>query len=232
MPSETNPESTPSPSPAKLISLHSLPVQSPEPTGSQTPPLQTPVSIPFQWEEAPGKPREDAPVPNLKPKAIRSLDLPPARQGNEDKLISNSPSPSPTTVLDGPDFGRGMVTHTLSFSFGKLSFRSPEGGLMGSSRRQIGKDVVGNGSHRWNFSSWRWGRNEVADGGNLDFLKSVIVDEEDGLFDQVHGDSVSSSSTRKKTKRKASHFLANIYESFKQVVPWRKNKGSLTKQRT
>lgn len=39
------------------LSLFSLPKKPPELPGMVTPPLQTAVSVPFQWEEAPGRPR-------------------------------------------------------------------------------------------------------------------------------------------------------------------------------
>lgn len=52
---------------------------SPKHSGTETPPLQTPASVPFQWEEEPGKPRPCTaliilPSSNAEPKC---LDLPP-----------------------------------------------------------------------------------------------------------------------------------------------------------
>lgn len=68
-----NPSSTP-----PKLSLFSLPRQPSEPPGMVTPPLHASISVPFQWEEAPGKPRPFGIIdPNSKPKSARSLDLPP-----------------------------------------------------------------------------------------------------------------------------------------------------------
>ncbi|XP_047333552.1 uncharacterized protein LOC124937084 [Impatiens glandulifera] len=190
------------------------------PEGLPTPPLQTPVSIPFNWEEAPGKPRRhDIALTKPKPKAARSLELPPAKQ-----MVSNNSSPSLMKILEGGESGKG-VTHTLSFSFGKLSFQSPE--EAGGSKRQMRKEGIN--SNRWNLSSWRWGsfrRNEVADGGNMDFLSSVMVDDENSPFQGQW-----SSNNVKKTRFNKPNFLTSIYKSFKQAVPWRrKQEGSRKKK--
>lgn len=49
----------------------------PEPQGTKTPPLIAPVSIPFQWEEAPGKPKA---LESFELTTSRSLHLPPRLQ--------------------------------------------------------------------------------------------------------------------------------------------------------
>lgn len=49
----------------------------PEPQGTKTPPLIAPVSIPFQWEEAPGKPKARG---NFELTTSKSLHLPPRLQ--------------------------------------------------------------------------------------------------------------------------------------------------------
>lgn len=85
----------------------------------QTPPLRPSVSIPFHWEEAPGKPRAAAPPtpppPPVKSKAARCLDLPPGLMQEEAKITI---MPSPTTVLDGPYVGRSLSL-ACTFSFRK-----------------------------------------------------------------------------------------------------------------
>ncbi|XP_057462520.1 uncharacterized protein At4g00950-like [Actinidia eriantha] len=121
-------EAEPQPSSIPKLSLFSLPSKPPEPPGILTPPLQALASVPFQWEEVPGKPRDCS---TAKPKAARCLDLPP-RLLTEAGKITNTPSP--TTVLDGPYSSRSL-SHTMSFSLGKASFVK----------------------ERVNFSSWRWG---------------------------------------------------------------------------
>ncbi|CAI9774189.1 unnamed protein product [Fraxinus pennsylvanica] len=106
------------------LSLSKLRYKPREPLEVQTPPLQPLVSIPFHWEEAPGKPRTTAtipPPPNNKT-ACRCLDLPP-RLLNDAAKITNMPSP--TTILDGAYLG-GSGSRTLSFSFRKVSHGSLE----------------------------------------------------------------------------------------------------------
>ncbi|ONI01206.1 hypothetical protein PRUPE_6G127900 [Prunus persica] len=91
-----------------------------------TPPLQTSVSVPFQWEEAPGKPRHCS-TTESKAKCARSLELP-SRLLNEAAKTTNMPFP--TTVLEGPDVGR-----TLFF---RLELGAPiVWGASGSARRVV-----------------------------------------------------------------------------------------------
>ncbi|MCD7448664.1 hypothetical protein HAX54_045312 [Datura stramonium] len=74
-------------------------------TYTTTPPLHPSVSVPFHWEEAPGKPKS----PTRKySKTARCLDLPPRLTLllSEAGKITNTPSP--TTVLDGPYVGRSF----------------------------------------------------------------------------------------------------------------------------
>ncbi|KAA8533590.1 hypothetical protein F0562_030976 [Nyssa sinensis] len=148
------------------LSLYSLPSKPPEPPGMLTPPLNTLASVPFQWEEVPGKPRACTTMitdsPKSKTAARRCLDLPP-RLLTEAKVTS---MPSPTTVLDGPYVGRSL-SETLSFSLGKGSFRSHEA-RMGGGKREC--------KERWNFSSWSCGslkENSGIFGGNFEFSNSA-----------------------------------------------------------
>ncbi|KAL7003625.1 hypothetical protein U1Q18_004776 [Sarracenia purpurea var. burkii] len=212
---ETEPETEPKPEPQSStpkLPLFTLPSQPRESPGMLTPPLQTLASVPFQWEEAPGKPRvcATATPPSSKPKAARCLDLPP-RLLNEAKITN---TPSPTTVLDGPYSGRSL-SHTLSFTFGKASFRSPDGG--GPSRKQIAKE-------RWNFGSWRWGSGFKEDDGDaggdvFDFSPSVGGPSDPSDFPEVKIKRV------KKIRSsffRSSHLWASFYASVKQAVPWRR----------
>lgn len=87
-----------------------------------TPPNKTLASVPFQWEEAPGKPRRTA---NTSPStqnstgsttAARRLDLPPRLLVLTNNTTTTTDSSnkfsasfySPTTVLDGPDRGQSF----------------------------------------------------------------------------------------------------------------------------
>lgn len=194
-------------SPEPKLSLFSLPSQPPEPPGTLTPPLLTSVSVPFQWEEAPGKPRHCGGGTEPKAKCARSLELPPRLLLSSEAKVTNMPSP--TTVLDGPDVGR-----TLSFSD---SLRSPS------------KEIKGGGS---GFGSMRWTgfwKNKEAVDGNFDFsptksgggdqtkVKITRIRRKDSFFN-------SASHTR--------HMWASIYESLKQVVPWRRRREKLRKSAT
>ncbi|KAG5558861.1 hypothetical protein RHGRI_008719 [Rhododendron griersonianum] len=202
----------PSRSPLKL-SLSSLPSQPrSEPPGLVTPPLQPMASVPFLWEEAPGKPRPVFPVatslPPPKPKVARCLDLPPRLLMTEGKMTN---TPSPTTVLEGPYSGGRTLSHTMSFTFGKASFRIPEG------KKQIGKE-------RGNFSSLRWEESfkenyDCESGGILDFSPSA------GDFPEGFAPAPESTRTRKRSSffgPSKSNFWTSIYESVKQAVPWRR----------
>ncbi|KAL2318146.1 hypothetical protein Fmac_032022 [Flemingia macrophylla] len=164
------------PTPPKLslltISRPSAPPELP------TPPPRTAVSVPFQWEEAPGKPRPCQGGSERKG-AARALELPPRLVVLEAKVSS------PTTVLDGPYVGRA-VSFTSSF------------------RSSSSKDT-------WsaNFASNRW---SPADEGSFDFssmgkVKLTRVRRKGSFSALSHG---------------TSHFWASIYESFKQVVPWKR----------
>lgn len=149
------------------LSLFSLPSQPPEPLGLLTPPLQAPASVPFQWEEVPGKPRECAAV-SPRPKAARCLELPPRLLATEVKV--NDMAVSPTTVLEGPQVGRSL---SFSFSFRKGPFRSLAPTAQGSSSsiRREAKEGQ-SGSCRWSTSD-----KENRDvGGSLD-LSSFLFGE-------------------------------------------------------
>lgn len=122
------------------LSLFSLPSQPPEPPGSMSPPLRASASVPFLWEEAPGKPRRCSTYSYVTDDQLeieittKSLGLPPRLLTAD--VIKFTNLPSPTTVLDGPDVGR-----SLSFT---LSFRSPE-----SSNLAVGRRNGYFGSARW-----------------------------------------------------------------------------------
>lgn len=68
---EGEPSSTP------RLAIFSSSWELPEPQGTKTPPLIAPVSIPFQWEEAPGKPKA---LESFELTTSRSLHLPPRLQ--------------------------------------------------------------------------------------------------------------------------------------------------------
>ncbi|KAM7463671.1 hypothetical protein LguiA_031792 [Lonicera macranthoides] len=208
------------------LCLYSLPTKPPDPPGLLTPPLHTLVSIPFQWEEAPGKPRTTAeagpPASKLKAarsldlpprlitesaktpspgnpqlKTARSLDLPPRLTSSEGGKITNMPSP--TTVLDGPTPGR-FLSNTVSFRSPRGSFRSP-----GEIKR----------GERVRFSSWRWGGDSK---GSSDFSSDYVGDTKVKKITRVRR----KGSFLRFSDNTNSSLLGTIYESFKKVVPWKR----------
>jgi hypothetical protein len=89
--------------PPKLM-LDSLPLHRQEPPGLATPPpFRVPVSIPFVWEEEPGRPRKEFILikPNQKSFSYRSLEPPPRMVAEELRMKAGMKhATSPTSVLD------------------------------------------------------------------------------------------------------------------------------------
>lgn len=152
------------------LSLSKLPCKPKMPLQMLTPPLHPSVSIPFQWEEAPGRPRagaeEVAPSPSTAPatsknKVARCLDLPPRllHDGNKITIM-----PSPTVMFDEPYMGPSMsLACTFSFRKGVVS-----GGSDGSRVKKK--------SYCERFGSRRWGSfkgEEKLGRGGFDFSQSL-----------------------------------------------------------
>ncbi|KZV17202.1 hypothetical protein F511_04003 [Dorcoceras hygrometricum] len=137
---ENKPNSTPK------LSLSKLQPKPSESIQMLTPPLHQSLSIPFQWEVAPGKarPTDAASTCTSMPSkvaAARRLDLPPRLILNDDSKNISIMS-SPKMVLDGPYVGRSLSL-ACTFSFRK--------GVEDGGRLKKGK-----GGAR-NFGSGRWG---------------------------------------------------------------------------
>jgi hypothetical protein len=124
------------------------------------PPRTAAISIPFKWEEAPGKPRpchresepkEKEEVVNNNNNVVRALELPP-RLLLSLESNNNINTPSPTTVLEGPYVGRAMSFTT--------SYRDNN-----NNKENISSSV--------NFGSSRWGglkkNNRIDREGSFDF---------------------------------------------------------------
>ncbi|PIN17335.1 hypothetical protein CDL12_09993 [Handroanthus impetiginosus] len=95
------------------------------PSGMATPPLHTLASVPFKWEEEPGKPRPCTDIVALPEPSKICLDLPPSRTANK----INTKVPSPTTVLEGPyNVGRPKFSSFRFFREGHVSFDSSSSG--------------------------------------------------------------------------------------------------------
>ncbi|PRQ58509.1 hypothetical protein RchiOBHm_Chr1g0360071 [Rosa chinensis] len=229
MGSEAEPESPKLP----LFSISHI--QSNEPSGCLTPPFYSSVSVPFRWEEEPGKPRpctDLATIPNPVDLSPKCLELPP-RLLLETKLLS------PTTVLEGPYVGRSrfqsssfrMVGRDCYGSFSADHERSGQHGALVMSKSGVKE-------RKW-FDSWGrrvWkGKREVG-GANYVFPSSVDG-ESDGGGGGGGGSVGKSSSFRVKNTRhrrarsfsSLSHsrpqFWATIKQGLKQVVPWKSRKS-------
>ncbi|XVF51014.1 hypothetical protein PTKIN_Ptkin04bG0149600 [Pterospermum kingtungense] len=206
-------ETTPTPK----LSLYSFPSKVKEPSGITTSPIHTSVSIPFRWEEAPGKPRPCIITSQPKPNSARCLELPP-RLLVEPKVAN---MPSPTTVFDGPDSGR-FVSYTLSFR--------KDGSFRSLDSKMVNKEKVMFGSSRW--GSFRKAGQVVQ--GSFAISSTPVVDAGDsggsGGGSQVMITRVRRKGSLLNLSQARSHVLASIYESFKQVVPWRRGQEKMKKK--
>lgn len=139
-----------------LFSLQSL--KSPQHSGNLTSPLHTSASVPFKWEEHPGKPLPcltlALPSENT---LIKTLELPP-------RLLNETKS-SPTTVLEGPyNIGKsssfrflrrrqGSFDGSGALSFGGSVGNSPDKGLLGTI--VLSRSSSSRRDHKGLFGSWR-----------------------------------------------------------------------------
>ncbi|XP_059634398.1 uncharacterized protein At4g00950-like [Cornus florida] len=215
------------------------PMQSPEPSGMRTPPLQTYASVPFRWEEEPGKPRPCTTLMTLcnEPKC---LDLPPRLLITESKITK---TPSPTTVLDGPYVGSSSrsVFQSSSFRFIKEregSFRRGGGasGRMTSPHKgHLGTMILtkrGHNNDRGFFGSWgqrtlkRKGSKKEGGGDSFVFSSSIDMGEESvSNNDRVKMTSIRRNGSFSSLSKARSHLWTAIYKGFKQAIPWnRKSK--------
>ncbi|KAF8008419.1 hypothetical protein BT93_K2177 [Corymbia citriodora subsp. variegata] len=193
------------------LSLFSLPRKPLEPPGMLTPPLHSKVvSVPFKWEEAPGKPRPccHAAVPKPKPPpaaaaAAGCLELPP-RLLNDAARVAATPSST-------------AAQHELSFRKLGRSFRSPES----CSKRDI-RDRVAFASTRWGFHGKERTSRIMEGSPGISFPV---------LFGSGGEESIAKVKITRVSRRRSffslsetkSHLWASIYGGLKQVVPWRRS---------
>lgn len=201
-----------------LFSLPPLRLPPPAPEahpGSLTPPLHTlQASIPFMWEEHPGKPLSSStaapPLPSAvnDTAAVKCLELPPRLLN--DAAAKSTKTPSPTTVLVGPDNSRFLRRGPGSFD-GSLTLGPTDRGLFGSWRKRRAFGSKGK---------------SVVQGGN--FVFSNFSDDGDGSCDG--GATVKVTRMSRKGSRMLSlshtpsHFWATIYGALKQVISRRSAK--------
>ncbi|XP_022945009.1 uncharacterized protein LOC111449373 isoform X2 [Cucurbita moschata] len=182
-----NPSSTP-----PKLSLFSFPRQPLEPPGMATPPLHASISVPFHWEEAPGKPKPLGIIElNPKPKSARTLDLP-LRLFADAKVAHFA---SPTIAADDPVAGRDRRD---------LSFRFPDSWAETATATETreGKDVNKENVKRGPEISLSAGG---ADDGNTRVKITRL---------RIRRNFIG-------TWNSKSH-IACIYGSLKQVLPWRR----------
>ncbi|OIV96839.1 hypothetical protein TanjilG_08700 [Lupinus angustifolius] len=185
--------------PTRISLLNSRPIFTPpeDAPPPPPPPPQTEVSIPFMWEEAPGKPRRchtQSEPNNNNNNTTRTLELPPRLL-----FLDKVEVPSPTTVLGGPYVGRAM-----SFS---SSYRTP---------RECWNSNFG--SSRWSGSRKINKESE----GSFDYSGTITLGTPQpnrGKMTRVHRRGSIFSLSQPKPK---SQFWGSIYESFKHMVPWRR----------
>ncbi|CAH1416459.1 unnamed protein product [Lactuca virosa] len=217
----------------------------PEPSGMLTPPLQTSASVPFRWEEQPGKPRPctDLILHTTTTAVNRCLELPPRLTMVESNIITKTPSP--TTVLDGPGDTGGAGNGKSIFSSSSFRFareRRRKGQRQGSFDSNCSgvwspTDDSSGGGHqlllpagdkqeqqkvgRGLFGSFRLrGSHKPKDVKDSFVISPSSVYSMDTVFLEKKGKRMRRNSSLSKLTR--SHFWTAIYEGFKQVVPWKK----------
>ncbi|GMI98462.1 maternal effect embryo arrest 47 [Hibiscus trionum] len=206
-----------------LFSVSHAQKQSPGRSGTLTPPFYvSAASVPFRWEEEPGKPKPLSTFCSTPNESDRKcLELPP-RLLQDAKLTKLS---SPTTVLEGPYVGsRRARFQSSSFRMGSEcygSFRSagsasPETmvlskrGFLGSWRRRTLKgrprrEVCGNS---YVFAASDDGDSECSRDRGEDRSVKIHRITRIGSFPNF--------------SHSKSHFWESVYESLMQVVPWSK----------
>ncbi|WJX85738.1 hypothetical protein P8452_68146 [Trifolium repens] len=193
-------------------------MESPERPGTVTPPLQTSGSVPFRWEQEPGKPRFcNALVPFINP-TEKCLELPP-------RLLAAA---SPTLLQQGP--------YVTSNRFRSPSFKIEEDnncyGSFSSDRGLLGSTmgVLIKRDSAW-FGSWRKNvKRDQINGGSHVFPSSStgtigIAETPTGTHNNTKMMKRSGSSSSLSHHGK-SRVWTTIREGMKQVVPlkWRSKK--------
>ncbi|KAG8391956.1 hypothetical protein BUALT_Bualt01G0241100 [Buddleja alternifolia] len=211
-----------------LLHITSTTMHSPEhQSGTSTPPLQTTASVPFKWEEHPGKPR---PCTGIIPEPAKSLDLPPCRMPLSDPPNKFTKTPSPTSVFDGPyNVGRPKFSSFRLFREGKdyydSSSSSPDEGT--AMHVLLGNKKSGEKKGRGLFGKLKGGKKE-ADRGSIGFSpdSTSSFDSEESC----NGVNISGRKMRRNGSfssvphATSSHLLASIYEGFKQVMQWKSSR--------
>ncbi|XP_009620931.1 uncharacterized protein At4g00950 [Nicotiana tomentosiformis] len=166
-------------------------------------PLHTLASVPFQWEQEPGKPNLPNSTFNIKPKFLE----PPPRL-----YLDSIKTPSPNTVFDGP-----YNININKPKFSSSSFRFLKNNLQGNWWQKINVKRKGNTADDSTSSSVFLCSIDSTDSGNGNCDNKGRSSSARMASFRKNG-SLSNLSSR-------SHIWAAIYEGFKQVIP-RKNSKS------
>ncbi|EOX95677.1 hypothetical protein QUC31_005159 [Theobroma cacao] len=217
-----------------LFSASHAHMQSPERSGMLTPPLHALASVPFRWEEEPGKPKPCTTLAtifsNPNDFAQKCLELPP-RLLLDAKITDKLPSP--TTVLEGPYRGRARF-QSSSFRMASECYGSFRAGSYSPEMVHLDTMVLSKRGYKEKgfLGSWRRralkARREVG-GKSYVFPSSGDRDSECCREGEESSGSTSVKITRirrvgsfSSLSHSKSHFWASIYEGLKQVVPWSK----------
>ncbi|KAK8565702.1 hypothetical protein V6N13_020780 [Hibiscus sabdariffa] len=199
----------------RLLSVSHEQMQSPERSGTLTPPFYvSAASVPFRWEEEPGKPKPCttfatfSSTPNEP--AQKCLELPP-RLLLDAKVTKLS---SPTTVLEGPYMGRARF-QSSSFRIASECY----GGSGSPEMVQLGTMVLSKRGYKEKgfLGSWRKARPRREVSGNSYVFASSGDGDGSNSVKITRIRRIGSFPTLSHSK---SHFWESIYEGLMQVVPW------------
>ncbi|CAA0827195.1 Unknown protein [Striga hermonthica] len=186
--------------------LSSASIYSPEhPSGISTPPLQMPASVPFQWEQEPGKPLPGGGTVSV-PKPSRFLDPPPCRI--QPTMDGAAKTLSPSSILDGP-----YNVARPKFSSSRFSRDGPEPSDLVAGRKSTGRSLLGKG-RGGQREVMDWGSNssfESGEEGNVSKRMERKLRRHNSFSTASHG-------------RSSSHVWATICEGFKHVIHWKSSK--------
>ncbi|KAL6495594.1 hypothetical protein OROGR_030157 [Orobanche gracilis] len=202
------------------------------PSGISTPPLQPAASVPFKWEQEPGKPRTGTHA-TTPPESAICLEPPPCRlqfaAASTDPATGITERPSPSSILEGPydyNIGRPRFSSSRflirdgqdssgSYSVADTEIPIPREGALLAGRRKS------KGSRRGLFGKFKDGS-----GGSFEFSSRSCDSSIDESWRRMEN-----SGGKKKMRRRASfsgashakssHIWATIYEGFKHVVHWK-----------
>lgn len=210
------------------LSLHKLPSkQKQHHVVMFTPPNNNAsASIPFHWEEAPGKPRPNFATNNS---VARRLDLPhPPRLLNSITTTNHHIVSSPATVLDGPYGGSAFsLPEKGSFimSLEDQLLREVKYKNHGTKKRDV---MVEEKYGSLNFGSWTRGESYNTGrlyGDSFDFTHSVttpLASKSHSCAEPKPPRSLKRSSTYSSVSQATSNLFAGMYGSLKRVVHWRR----------